>query len=218
MKNVLARIGVEVVRFLYLSVFWWVRGWKIEPPLADLPRMVIAAAPHTTNMDYAHFLAAAITYRRRPLVTVKQELTRGPVGWFVRALGGIAIDRSRRTNAVEQLASYFEGQERRVVVFTPDGTRSYRPHWKTGFYWAAVRAEVPIVLGYIDYPRKRIGFSDPIYPTGDIQADFQQVIDFYSTRGVGLYPDQATTVALPPQADADTAEPQPTQAVTPEQG
>lgn len=198
MLKFFVQAGVEFIRWPYLFFFWFLRGWKLEAPLPDVPKMIVAASPHTTNWDYAHFLAAAASFRRRPLVTVKDSLTKGPVGWFVKLFGGIGIDRTRSTNAVSKMADIIKERDRVVFVFTPDGTRRYRPHWRTGFYYAAVEAGVPIVLAYIDYPRKCVGFSQPIWPTGDLVADFEIIKDFYKSHGAALYPDQANPVELPP--------------------
>lgn len=198
MLNILAQLGIELVRWPYLFFFWIIRGWKIEAPLPEIPKMVVAAAPHTTNWDYAHFLAAASTFRRRPLVTVKDSLITGPFGFFVKLMGGVGIDRTRSTNAVTMMAQIINERDRVVFVFTPDGTRKYRPHWRTGFYYTAIEANVPIVIAYIDYPRKRVGFSQPIYPTGNLTADFAIIKEFYKTRGVALYPEKANPVELPP--------------------
>ncbi|MAU09974.1 MAG: glycerol acyltransferase [Anaerolineaceae bacterium] len=203
MLNFLAQIGINLIRWTYLLAFWWLRGWQIEAPLPEIDKMVVAAAPHTTNWDYAHFLAAASTFKRRPLVTVKLSLLSGPTGWFVKLMGGVGINRTKSTNAVQMMANIIKERDRVIFVFTPDGTRSYRPHWRTGFYYAALEAGVPIVLGYIDYPRKRIGFSQPIYPTGNLQADFAVIKEFYRTRGVGLYPEKAAPVELPPYERKD---------------
>ena len=181
MLNFLAQIGINLIRWTYLLAFWWLRGWQIEAPLPEIDKMVVAAAPHTTNWDYAHFLAAASTFKRRPLVTVKLSLLSGPTGWFVKLMGGVGINRTKSTNAVQMMANIIKERDRVIFVFTPDGTRSYRPHWRTGFYYAALEAGVPIVLGYIDYPRKRIGFSQPIYPTGNLQADFAVPVAIHRT-------------------------------------
>ncbi|MCB9458277.1 MAG: 1-acyl-sn-glycerol-3-phosphate acyltransferase [Anaerolineaceae bacterium] len=203
MLKLLINIGIEIVRWPYLVLFFWLRGWRIEAPLPEIDKMVVAAAPHTTNWDYSYFLAAAASFRRRPLVTVKLSLLQGATGWFIKLMGGVGIDRSKSTNAVQAMAEMIKERDCVIFVFTPDGTRSYRPHWRTGFYYTAIEAGVPIVLGYIDYPRKRVGFSQPIHPTGNLQTDFAVIKEYYRTRGVGLYPEKAAPVELPPYERKD---------------
>ena len=98
-----------------------------------------------------------------------------PLGLILKALGAIPVDRSKNNNMVEYVANLFKEKEELYVVFTPEGTRSYNPNWKKGFYYIAVKAEVPILLAYVDFPSKRGGFLEVFYPTGDVDADILEI-------------------------------------------
>ncbi len=200
MLNKLVLALLEVVRLPVLAL-WHASGWRMEALLPALDKFVIIAVPHTTNWDYWHMLCMALLCRRRPHVTVKKELFRPPLGFFLRAFGGIPIDRSKSSNMSEQIAEMFAKHSRFMMVFTVEGSRKYTEYWKTGFYYAALKANVPIVFGYIDYKRKRSGGSFVFYPTGNLEEDFQVMKAFYEEKGRnGLYPDKVSALALKPRA------------------
>ena len=164
-------------------------GWTVDkstPPAAQ--RCVMLAAPHTTNWD-AYFMRLAFAVLGIPLrFTIKDYWTRFPFGLLVKPLGGLGIN--RRANAkergsksyVEQMIEFFQQNERIAVVVTPEGTRERNDKWKTGFYYTAMGAGVPITLGYLDYKHKRAGVSSVvIHPTGDKEKDLKAMTDFYKT-------------------------------------
>lgn len=196
MLDKLLALLIAPVRWLYLLVWWHWRGWKLSQNLPDLDQFVLIGAPHTTNWDYAHFLAGVATVKRRPYVTVKKELFFPPIGWFLRLFGGIPIDRGAGIGVVDQMVARLEAQKRLILVFTPDGTRSYRDHWKTGFYYVAEAADVPIVMAALNYHDKTVYISEPFYPTGDIEADFEVFQDFYGQYGVAHFPEKANDVRI----------------------
>lgn len=204
MFALLTRILLELMRAPLLLI-WRLRGWRIHPdhPLPDLPRMVALGAPHTTNWDYYHMLMCAISFRRRPNVTIKKSHVDSPFGGIIKALGGIPIDRSKSTNMVKNLAERINAEPRVVLVFTPDGTRSYRPFWRTGFYYTALEAGVPIVCGCINYEERYVAFALTLYPTGDIEADFERIRATYAEYGLALYPEKAAPVIPRPQEDPE---------------
>jgi 1-acyl-sn-glycerol-3-phosphate acyltransferase len=90
---------------------------------------------------------------------------------MLKALGAIPVDRSKNNNMVNYVSELFKDKEELFVVFTPEGTRSYNPNWKKGFYYLALKAEVPILLAFIDFPSKTGGFLEVFYPTGNIDED-----------------------------------------------
>jgi len=102
---------------------------------------------------------------------VKKDLFFFPLGLMLKALGAIPVDRSKNNNMVNYVSELFKDKEELFVVFTPEGTRSYNPNWKKGFYYLALKAEVPILLAFIDFPSKTGGFLEVFYPTGDIDED-----------------------------------------------
>lgn len=197
----IATIFARILTFPLITI-WYLTGWQTEGKLPDLDKMIVIAVPHTSNWDYWHMMLMAMNFGRKPFVTFKDNWTSKPViGKIIQWLGGIPIDRSKSTNAVQQLVDRLNKADRMLLVFTPEGTRSYRPHWKTGFYYAALEANVPIVLGYPDYQRKRGGIGPTLYPTGNIEADMEVIREFYSTHGVGKYPEKANDIQLPPKSD-----------------
>ncbi|WP_129676727.1 1-acyl-sn-glycerol-3-phosphate acyltransferase [Candidatus Chloroploca sp. Khr17] len=156
------------------------RGWRAEVA-APLPKQcVIIGAPHTTWFDLilTLLLMGATGVRFRWIS--KAELFRPPLGWLLRALGGMPVLRGARANFVAQIVEKFAQYPDLRIAIVPEGTRRYIDHWKTGFYYIATGAGVPVVLGYADYAKRRVGLG-PIYmPAGDIDADFERYRAFYA--------------------------------------
>lgn len=112
----------------------------------------------------------------------KKSLFKPPLGWLMRWLGGYPIDRSQRQNRVEFLASVFRSEEEFALAIAPEGTRQKVDKLRTGFYHIARLAEVPIILTRFDFGRKVVTFSEPFFPTGDQEADFEYIHQYF--RGV----------------------------------
>ena len=132
-------------------------GWKCVGTTPPYPKYVVIAAPHTSNWDGVLLLAAAAMLRLNFSFFGKHTLFRGPLGWILRSLGGIPLDRSRNQSFVRQAVSWFENSERFALGVAPEGTRKLTRGWKTGFYYIALQARVPVVLGYVDYSRQEAG-------------------------------------------------------------
>jgi len=165
-----------------------ISGWKLEGRLPDKHRFVMIAAPHTSNWDLPITLAIAFVFRLKLFSLGKKEMFRWPFGPIVRWLGVIPVDRSRSGNTVDQSIILFNENDDLVLTIPPEGTRKSVRYWKTGFYYIALGAGVPIVLGYIDYQKKRGGVGPSFIPTGDIDADMNKIREFYSDKK-GKYPD-----------------------------
>lgn len=190
-----------VARFLF-SLF----GWAPEGAAPNLPRFVVVAAPHTSNWDGLIVVVMSIILRVRLLWMGKHTLFKPPVGWLMRLSGGVPINRTTTKNAVEQVAQTIRERERMVLVIAPEGTRKKVTYWRTGFYYIALAAEVPLVLGFIDYKRKRAGLGPVIYPSGDIEADMEKIRAFYGTI-VGRHPERMSPIVLaPPKPEAPAAD------------
>jgi 1-acyl-sn-glycerol-3-phosphate acyltransferase len=131
--------------------------------------------PHTSNWDFIIGRMTFAKYKVNTKILIKKELFFFPLGIILRALGGIPVDRSKGTNVTDQAVKYFEDSDELFMIFTPEGTRSYNPNWKKGFYHIAEKAKVPIYLGYIDYEKKIGGFWGEFKPTGDVKKDIEDI-------------------------------------------
>ena len=110
---------------------------------------------------------------------MKKEWFAFPLGIFFRAMGGVPIDRSRNTSMTELMAAEFARRKHFRLAITPEGTRKHVDEWKRGFYYIALKAGVPIQLGYIDYGRKEVGIMETFRPTGDAESDIRYIRSRY---------------------------------------
>jgi 1-acyl-sn-glycerol-3-phosphate acyltransferase len=195
MMKLLQRILLEIVRWPLVNL-WHLTGWNVSQDLPDDPRLVITGAPHTTNWDYLVFLMAALHQRRRPYVTVKKELFFPPLGWILHLLGGLSIDRQNPGDIARQIAEKIREADSILMVFTPEGTRGHTKFWKTGFYYVALEADVPILCGAINWQEKVVYLDLRIEPTGDIEADFELIKAYQEKHGRGLYPENEGVLAI----------------------
>jgi 1-acyl-sn-glycerol-3-phosphate acyltransferase len=156
---------------------------------------VLIAAPHTTNWDFFYLLVFAAFYGVEIRWMGKHTLFRPPLGWLMRSLGGIPIVRHRSENMVAAMARSFEGRRELVLVVPAEGTRSRREYWKSGFYHIACQADVPIVMSYLDYTRRRGGFGAAFHPTGDVGEDMEHVRSFYAGKD-GKHPERFSRIRL----------------------
>jgi 1-acyl-sn-glycerol-3-phosphate acyltransferase len=174
-----------------------VGGWRLYGQLPDVPKMVLAAAFHTTNWDGFWMLVTAFAFGLRPMWMVKIEWVRGPLGWLVKLFGGLGIDRSHSRDSVQQAVDLIHERERIVLVISPEGTRRHTDHWKTGLYWIAYNANVPIVCGFLDYKHKRLGIGPVLIPSGDIDADMETLWAFYRNTNA-RHPEKVSDMRLRP--------------------
>ena len=172
-------------------------GWTLVSEAPDLPKYVVIGAPHTTNWDLPIGMLGLIGLGIKPTLVVKHTLLRPPLGWLLRALGSIPIDRSQRRNFVDQVVAAYKEADELVVALTPEGTRRYTPYWKTGFYYIALGAGVPIALAFADYPTRRVGLGPTLYPTGDIEADMAVIAKFYADK-TGKRPEKKSPIRVRP--------------------
>lgn len=156
-------------------------GWRIEGALpSEAHKSVLIAAPHTSNWDLPYTLMVAFALRLTPYWMGKHSLFKAPFGGLMRWLGGIPVDRSQANNLVEASAQAIrEANGPLQLIVPPEGTRSKTRYWKTGFYYIAQSAQVPIVLAFMDYGRKRSGLGPVFVPTGDAAADLAAIQAFY---------------------------------------
>jgi 1-acyl-sn-glycerol-3-phosphate acyltransferase len=184
-------------------------GWQVHVSVPPPPRCVIIGAPHTSNWDLPFTLLVMAVANVRIRWVGKASLFRGPFAPLMRWLGGIPVERSHSSNFVAQMVAAFDQDTPLCLGILPEGTRSRVNNWKTGFYYIALGAGVPIVLAYCDYRRKVVGFgSEFLYPTGDLQSDFNIIHAFYQNV-IGLHPERQGPIQIAIDKenhnDADTA-------------
>lgn len=185
-----SRLARGVARSIFRLIGW--RTHVIEPPTS---RYVLIGAPHTSNWDFIIALLF-MTIEDIPIRLMgKDTLFRGPMGILMRGIGAIEVNRSERTKLVDQVAAKFDQYDELIIGISPEGTRKKSSHWRSGFYYIALKAQVPIVMAYLDYGKKVCGIGPSMIPTGDIEADFRMIRDFYS--GIrGKYPHEQGEISL----------------------
>ena len=183
-----------MIRWLGLAILR-LTGWRREGEPPEVDRCVLIASPHTSNWDGFFLLVFAAAYGIRVDWMGKDSLFRAPFGGLLRRLGGIPIDRSRSGNTVEAAVGRFREGGRLVLAVPPEGTRRVVDYWKSGFYHIAREADVPIVLGFLDYAERRGGFGPVIRPTDDVRADMDRIRAFYADK-TGCHPELHSRVRL----------------------
>lgn len=141
--------------------------------------------PHTSNWDFIIGRIAFANYGVKTKLLIKKELFFFPLGLILKALGGMPVDRKKGSNVTDQAVKYFNESDEMFMIFTPEGTRSYNPNWKKGFYYIAQKANVPIYIGYMDYEKKIGGFYGEFKITNDVNKDIEsikQILSQYKGR------------------------------------
>lgn len=172
-------------------------GWRLILDVPRVERGIVIFYPHTSNWDFVVGLLARFALNVPVTWAGKDNLFRWPFGSVWRGLGGIPVNRREHTGFVAQMIDAFGVRERMLLAIAPEGTRRRTEHWKSGFYRVAVGAQVPLVLGFIDFRRKEVGVGAMFMPTGDIGVDVARLRAFYDDK-TGRHPQQATPVALKP--------------------
>ncbi|OGS50520.1 MAG: acyltransferase [Erythrobacter sp. RIFCSPHIGHO2_12_FULL_63_10] len=176
-RSILSR----VVRRIILGVYRW-KGWQLDGHLPDLPKYVIAGAPHTSNWDFVFFIGATAQEGIEPNFMGKHTLFKGAMRRFMLDMGGIPIDRTKRSNVVEQVAAEFARRDRLALVIAVEGTRGSKGEWKSGFYHIAEAAGVPIVPAWVCNERNVLGFGPPLWPSGNFADDLAKLARFMRSK------------------------------------
>ena len=142
-------------------------------------KSVIISAPHTCIEDF--FIGRSFFWMegREVKFLVKKEFFKPIIGYLLKKMGGIPVDRSRGNNMVVKTSAVFRQYDELHIVITPEGTRKRVDRWKRGFYYIAELAQVPVVLGFIDFKTKRCGYGPVLVPSGDFDKDWPMIEDFY---------------------------------------
>ncbi len=171
---------------IYRFVFFRLMGWKLKGNMEnDITKCVIIVAPHTSWVDFVTgvFVRGAIGLEMH--FVAKKELFRFPFGAYFRWMGGAPLDRRKNENKVEAIAAIFKQREVFRLAIAPEGTRRKVGQWRTGFYYIALKADVPVVAVAFDYGRKEVVLALPYYLTGDMDADIKILESNY--KGVTGY-------------------------------
>lgn len=169
----------SLMRWISLGILR-LSGWKAEGQTPAELKYVLIAAPHTSNWDFPFTLMICFALRLNVVWMGKASLFPPVIGPVMRWLGGIPVDRKRAENLVQGTVNAFNENKKLTVIVPPEGTRDKVTHWKTGFYYIAHGAGVPIALGYLNFKRKVGGIGGLFYPTGDIAQDMQVIQQFYA--------------------------------------
>ena len=171
----------RIVRWLIWKLYRF-QGWKIDTGLPDIPKYVIAGAPHSSNWDFVFFTGATAEENVEPSFMGKHTLFQGIMKNFMFDMGGVPVDRTKRANYVEQVADAFAAADKLALVIAAEGTRSSNGEWKSGFYHIAQAAKVPVVVAWVSWESRTLGFSDPIYPSGDYAGDLSKIATFLRSK------------------------------------
>ena len=171
------------MRWLAKLIYYKFLGWKITGNTNfssdTLKKVVIIAAPHTSWHDFFIGLLLRKVIGIKTNFVGKKELFKWPFGWYFRYVGGAPLDRTSGQNKVKAISQIFESKEEFRLAIAPEGTRKKVVKWKTGFYYIAREANVPIIMFTLDFKNKRNHISEPFYPTNDIEADLKFIKRFY---------------------------------------
>jgi 1-acyl-sn-glycerol-3-phosphate acyltransferase len=156
------------------------KGWRIEGDLPqEIKKVILVAAPHTSNWDFVFGMGALHEYNYDVKYLAKKELFRFPFKRMFLALGGVPVDRSKNNSLVDAMIDLIKKEEKIIVMIPPEGTRKWVRRWRLGFYHVALGANVPIVLGFLDYKKKVAGFGPVIHLSGNKFEDFNRIFQFY---------------------------------------
>jgi 1-acyl-sn-glycerol-3-phosphate acyltransferase len=174
-------------------------GWTLIGAKPSEEKAVIIGAPHTSNWDGVLLIVAGNALGTRLRWLVKDSLYKFPTSVILALSGAIPIDRSKSRNTVDQAIDLLtEGKGDLYLTLSPEGTRKLTPHWKSGFYYIALGAKVPIYFGFVDYKRKQTGIGGKLVPSGNVEADMQIIREFYQTK-TAKFPEKYGEIKLAPR-------------------
>ncbi len=176
--------------------YLWIRGWKMTTTLPADPKLVMVAAPHTSNWDGWILIMAIWVARANLTWMIKDEAAKIPlIGHFIKWMGGVGINRKSSHNIVGASVEQLQQADEMMLLVAPEGTRKKSDHWKTGFYWIAYNANVPMLCARMDYSTKTISFTGPYQATGNLEADMEKIWADYRPIGA-LHPEKVSDMRL----------------------
>jgi 1-acyl-sn-glycerol-3-phosphate acyltransferase len=173
-----------LAKFIYFRLL----GWKTVGEFPELEKCVVAVVPHTSWFDFLLGLLVRRLVNQEINFIGKKSLFNPPFGWYFRWMGGAPIDRSKSSDTVTAIANIFKEKKVFRLALSPEGTRKKVTQWKTGFYYIAKAANVPIILVAFDYGHKQVKFSKPFIPTENKEGDFKKYRKFFE-GSIGKIPE-----------------------------
>jgi 1-acyl-sn-glycerol-3-phosphate acyltransferase len=171
------------MRWLAKFIYFKVLGWKVlgnmDMSKDTVKKAILIAVPHTSWHDFYIGVLLRKVIGVKSNFIGKKELFVGPFGWYLKFIGGAPVDRASNENKVEAIAKLFENHDEFRLALAPEGTRKKVDKWRTGFYYIAKAANVPIIMFTLDFGNKQNRISEPFYPTDDIEADFAFMKNFF---------------------------------------
>jgi len=171
------------MRWLAKFIYFKILGWKVVGNTNfskdTVKKAVLISAPHTSNFDFIIGLLLRKVVDIKSNYLGKKELFVWPLGYYFKAVGGVPVDRKNNQNKVDTIAKLFEHKEEFRLTLAPEGTRSKVEQWRTGFYYIAKKANVPIIMFTLDFGNKQNKISEPFYPTDNIEEDFKYMKSFF---------------------------------------
>ncbi len=183
-ESILFAKRMKALKTVFSRFLLWIRGWEIDYDIKDHGnKFIVIGAPHTSNWDFVYALPALHLMGIKNLrYLIKNSLFFFPLKYLFYWTGGIPVDRSKKNELTAQLQKMIKESDEIYLLFPPEGTRSKVKRWKTGFYYTAIETGLPIILGYMDYKERKLGFGDVFYPTGDFNKDMEVIQAFYSKK------------------------------------
>ena len=171
MKKILGRLFLKFM------------GWKLvgEVP-KEVKKAVLVCAPHTSNWDFPFALASFAMADLKVNYFIKKSWFFFPMNFFFKATGGVPVDRSKNRGLVDSMTLLLKESDEMIVAVPAEGTRSWVPKWKTGFYHIAKSAKVPIIMGYVDFKNKEVGFGPTYNISGDFEKDMSRIQEFFKYK------------------------------------
>ncbi len=165
----------SLAKFIYYRAM----GWELLGNFPEVQKCVVIVAPHTSWIDFILGLLVRKVVNMEVHFIGKKSLFNPPFGWYFRWMGGTPIDRSKNSDTVTSTARIFQERDVFRLALSPEGTRKKVTQWKTGFYYIAKAAKVPIVMVAFDFGKKQVKISDPVMPTDNREEDFKRYMTFY---------------------------------------
>jgi len=168
-------------------------GWRLVGQLPSDKKYVIIIGPHTSNWDFFIFVLVKTVYRLKVVFIGKHTIFIGPVAWVLKKMGGLPVDRKSAHNVVNTIVDEFNKRDKMIFALSPEGTRSYLDHWKSGFYHIARKAKVPVQTAFLDTTSKTIGWGPVFEMTDDKDADLKIIGEFYADK-IGFKPEKFSKI------------------------